>query len=212
MATKVYFIRHAKPDISIIDDTIRPLLPEGLEKANELVKLFIEINISNIYSSPYKRSIQPVEPIAKNKCIKIETADNLRERKISNNWINNYNEYSKNQWNDFSYKLMDGESLAEVQNRNIKELESILIKSKGKNIIIGTHGTALSTIINYYDNTYNYENFMEIVNIMPYIIMLEFSNTEYIKREEIKIPQKNHNWQDALTAESSNPWEGNENE
>ena len=113
--------------------------------------------------------------------------DNLRERKISNNWINNFDEYSKNQWNDFSYKLMEGESLIEVQKRNINELDSILNENIGKNIIIGTHGTALSTIINYYDKTYNYENFMEIVNIMPYIIMLEFNNSKYIKREEIKI-------------------------
>ena len=187
MVTKVYFIRHAKPDISIKDDIIRPLLPEGLEKSKELVKLFIEIKINNIYSSPYKRSIQTIEPIAKNKCKNIKIIDDLRERKISNNWINNFDEYSKNQWNDFSYKLMEGESLIEVQKRNINELDSILNENIGKNIIIGTHGTALSTIINYYDKTYNYENFMEIVNIMPYIIMLEFNNSKYIKREEIKI-------------------------
>jgi len=30
---------------------------------------------------------------------------------------------------------------------------------EGKNIVIGTHGTALSTIINYYDSTYGYDDF-----------------------------------------------------
>jgi len=148
MNTTVYFIRHAKPDISKKDDMTRPLLFKGVEKSKELVNTFKEIKIDCIFSSPFKRSIQTIEPIAKDKNIKIEIIVDFRERKMSNEWIENYEEYSKKQWNDFYYKLADGESLNEVQKRNIKELEKILLKNKGKTIIIGTHGTALSTIIN----------------------------------------------------------------
>ena len=187
MNTKVYFIRHAKPDISIKDDKIRPLSLEGIEKSKELVKLFKEIKIDYIYSSPFKRAIQTIEPIAKDKNIIIEVINDFRERKMSDEWIENYEEYSKKQWDDFSYKLKDGESLNEVQKRNIKELEKILLENKGKTIIIGTHGIALSTIINYYDRTFLYNNFMEIVNIMPYIMKMEFKNNKYISRGEIKI-------------------------
>jgi len=187
LTTKLYFIRHAKPDFSVKEDMIRPLSFEGMEKSKELVKLFTEIKIDFIYSSPYKRAIQTIEPIAKNKNIFIEIINNFRERKMSDNWIDNFNEFCKKQWNDFNYKLIDGESLIEVQNRNIEELEKILFNNKGKTIIIGTHGTALSTIINYYDKTFNYENFMGIVDIMPYIMKIEFNDKKYIKREEIKI-------------------------
>jgi len=185
MNTTVYFIRHAKPDISIKDDKIRPLSLEGIEKSKELVKLFKEIKIDSIYSSSFKRAIQTIEPIAKDKNIKIEIIDDFRERKMSNEWVENYEEYSKKQWDDFSYKLKDGESLNEVQKRNIKELEKILLENNGKTIIIGTHGTALSTIINYYDETFLYNNFLEMVNITPYIMKMEFNNDKYIKREEI---------------------------
>jgi 2,3-bisphosphoglycerate-dependent phosphoglycerate mutase len=187
MKTKVYFIRHAKPDISIKNNMTRPLLSEGIEKSKELVKIFTEIKIDYIYSSPYKRAIQTIEPIAENKKIKIEIKNDFREGKMSNNWIDNYEEFIKNHWNDFSYKLTDGESLNEVQERNIKELEKILSKNTGKTVIIGTHGTALSAIINYYDKTFLYNNFMEIVNIMPYIIEIEYENNKYIKRNEIKM-------------------------
>jgi 2,3-bisphosphoglycerate-dependent phosphoglycerate mutase len=106
---------------------------------------------------------------------------------MSDEWIENYEEYSKKQWDDFSYKLKDGESLEEVQKRNIEELEKILKENMGKTIIIGTHGTALSTIINYYDKTFLHNDFMEIVNIMPYIMKMEFKNNKYISRGEIKI-------------------------
>jgi len=183
MNTTVYFIRHAKPDISVKDDMTRPLSLEGIEKSKELINTFKEIKIDHIYSSPFKRAIQTIEPIAKEKNIKIEIIDDFRERKMSNEWIENYEEYSKKQWDDFSYKLADGESLNEVQKRNIKEMEKILLKNIGKTILIGTHGTALSTIINYYDGTFLYNNFLEMVNITPYIIKMEFNNDKYISRK-----------------------------
>ena len=45
MNTIVYFIRHAKPDISIKDDLTRPLSFEGIEKSKELINIFKEIKI-----------------------------------------------------------------------------------------------------------------------------------------------------------------------
>jgi 2,3-bisphosphoglycerate-dependent phosphoglycerate mutase len=95
MNTTVYFIRHAKPDILVKNDMTRPLSLEGIEKSKELINTFKEIKIDHIYSSPFKRAIQTIEPIAKEKNIKIEIIDDFRERKMSNEWIENYEEYSK---------------------------------------------------------------------------------------------------------------------
>jgi len=69
MNTTVYFIRHANPDISVKDDMTRPLSFEGMDKLKELVNTFREIKIDRIYSSPLKRAIQTIEPIAKEKNI-----------------------------------------------------------------------------------------------------------------------------------------------
>jgi len=80
---------------------------------------------------------------------------------VGNVWIEDFNSFAKKQWEDFDYKLSDGESLREVQNRNIKALNEVLRMYEGKNIVIGTHGTALSTIINYYDSTYGYDDLNE---------------------------------------------------
>jgi 2,3-bisphosphoglycerate-dependent phosphoglycerate mutase len=184
--TKIYFVRHSQSDFSIKDESQRPLTENGMKKSNELIKVFKNINIDCIFSSPYKRTIQTIEPLSINKNVKINIIEDFRERKISEDWIENFNEYSKKQWSDFSYKLKNGESLLEVQNRNIKSLEKILKENNGKTIIVGTHGTVLSTIINYYDKTFLYENFLGIVNIMPYIIRLEFEGNKYIKKIEIK--------------------------
>ena len=125
MNTQVYFIRHLKSDFTIKDDRTRPLTMEGIEHSMELVKIFENIKVDNIYSSPYKRSMQTIEPIAKNKEMEIDTINNFRERGMGEKWIDNFLEFSKNQWSDFTYKLTNGESLLEVQKRNIKELEKI---------------------------------------------------------------------------------------
>ena len=110
----------------------------------------------------------------------IKTIDDFRERKVDSIWIEDFTAFSKAQWADFDYKLSDGESLNEVQSRNISALNSVLEKYKGKNIVIGSHGTALSTIINCYDKSFGYEDFERIRTVMPWIVEFTFKNDECI--------------------------------
>jgi len=171
--------------LNIKDDLTRPLSARGLKKTDELVKTFDKIRIDKIFSSPYKRTIQTLEPVSKTKKLKILLINDFRERKISDDWINYFDEYCKKQWEDFSYKLENGESLSETQERNIRSLNEIINQNRDKTMIIGTHGTALSTIINYYDPSFGHREFLEIVNLMPYVIQFEFEGPRYVKRSAI---------------------------
>ena len=178
--TTIYFIRHAESDTSIHDDYSRPLTAKGQRDTALVTEFLRDKKISVVLSSPYKRAFDTVLPFAKDAGLQIETIDDLRERSIDNVWIDDFNAFSKKQWTDFSYKLSGGESLSEVQTRNITALEKILMRHKGKNIAIGTHGTALSTIINYYDNTYGYENFKKIQKIFPWVVKMEFDENSFM--------------------------------
>ena len=93
----------------------------------------------------------------------------FRERKVESGWIEDFTSFTKMQWNDFTYKLSDGECLQEVQTRNMSALQQVLNKYAGKNIVVGSHGTALSTIINYYDHSFGYNDFEKIKNVMPWM-------------------------------------------
>lgn len=140
-------------------------------------------------SSPYKRSIDTVKEFADTYGFKIETIYDFRERKTDSVWIEDFSGFSKKQWDDFDYKHSDGESLREVQNRNIKALEVVLKKYRDKNIVIGSHGTALSAIINYYDKSFGYSDFLKIKSLMPWIVQLTFDNTtikEIVKFDILK--------------------------
>lgn len=182
--SKIYFVRHATPDYSVHDDSIRPLTDKGMDDSKKVTEFLSDKDIHKIYSSPYKRSVDTVSDFAKKYNLNIELIDDFRERKISDYWIDDFKSYSKNQWEDFEYKLEHGESLREVQVRNINELRKILKNHSGENIVIGTHGIALSTIINFYKSDFDYSEFKRISGIMPWIVCINFDNDKLVDIEE----------------------------
>ena len=187
--TKVYFIRHAEPDYSNHDDLLRPLTAKGMQDRKIVTEYLSNKKIDFVFSSPYKRAVDTLQDFADKNGFTIETIDDFHERKVGNEWIDNFHDFSKNQWADFDYKLEGGECLRQVQTRNIAALNEVLRKYEGKNIAIGTHGTALSTIINYYDKSYGYDDFQKNVNIMPWVVAFEFDGQKCVRIRNMKKPE-----------------------
>lgn len=185
--TNVYFVRHAEPDFNIHDDTKRPLTEKGKTDA-KLVSMYLrDKEIHEVLSSPFLRAIDTVKDFADEVGLSIKIIQDFRERRVDSVWIEDFLSFTKKQWEDFDYKLSDGESLREVQNRNINALSEVLCLYEEKNIVIGTHGTALSTIINYYQNTYGYNNFEKMRMLMPWIVKMQFKNNECLNITKIDI-------------------------
>ena len=179
--TNVYFIRHAEPNYDNHDDKTRELSAKGL-KDRELVTDFLtDKQIAIVVSSPFKRAIDTVRDFANKSGMDITIIDDFRERRVDSCWIEDFTSFSRKQWEDFSYKLSDGECLLEVQSRNIAALNKLLDDYNGRNIVVGSHGTALSTIINYYDKTYGYEDFNEIRHLMPWVVQFTFDGKDLIQ-------------------------------
>lgn len=187
MQTEIYFIRHAEPKYNNHDDSTRELTPKGLLDRELVTNYLSDKNIEIVLSSPYKRAIDTIKHFADNYSMFIEQVEDFRERKLDSCWIEDFELFSKLQWSDFKYKLSDGECLNEVQNRNISALQNVLKTYNGKKIIIGSHGTALSTIINYYDNSFGYDDFVSIKKLMPWIVKFIFGGDACIKIEKINL-------------------------
>ncbi|MDK2809095.1 MAG: 2,3-bisphosphoglycerate-dependent phosphoglycerate mutase, partial [Clostridiales bacterium] len=51
-------------------------------------------------------------------------------------------------------------------------------------VVVGTHGTALSSILHYYDNRFNCDSFLRILDWMPYIIELDFEEEVLVGKIE----------------------------
>jgi len=185
MKTKLYFIRHAKSDETIRDDANRPLTESGLIASQKIAMWFEDIKIDKIISSPYKRVVQTLEPLSKKLMMEIEIEYDLRERR-SNKWFDDKNEHIdhiRKIWADHNYKIDNEESIYELKKRNMMVIDKIIKTSDDMNVIIGTHGMALCSILNNYLN-FGYEYFIKIWNRMPYLFVLEIENGSVNNWEE----------------------------
>lgn len=179
--TSLFFVRHAQPDESWEDDRTRPLTKTGLEDSKRVTQVLENYNIDCFYSSPYKRSVDTILDCAGRFGMDIHTDERFRERRQG---TGNHS-FLEKRWEDFNFAEENGESLGSVQKRNIEALKEILVKHAGKNIVIGTHGTALSTILNYYDPSFGCDGFKSIWHCMPYIIRLDFESDKPVKTTEL---------------------------
>ena len=186
--TNIYFVRHALPDHSCRDAALRPLTDEGMRDTAEVVRAMKDIHLDYAVSSPYKRSYDTIKGAADDHGLKIELDDRLHERISGEN--GNNREMFQRRWSDFSFCEEGGESLGSVTERNMAAVHDMLRAHEGENIMVGTHGTALSTILNYYDSTFGVEGFLRIINYMPYIIRLVFEGMKLVDKEEILIVDK----------------------
>lgn len=188
--TTIYFIRHAQADNSVRDGRIRPLTEKGMNDRALATNFLQDKDINVVFSSPFKRAVDTIADFAEKSNFNIELIEDFRERKSDSNMGRDNTEFIsfiEHQWGDFSYTFSDGECLAEVQERNIAALNEVLKKHKAKNVVIGTHGTALSTIINYYDPEYGFEDFMAMVDILPWVVKMYFDDNGYIGMEKIDL-------------------------
>ena len=183
--TTIYFIRHAEPDYANRDDRERPLTQKGQEDSKLVTHYLRDKNIDIVLSSPYMRAVATVKDFADSYGHEIHTIEDFRERKIDSVWIEDFNKFAEMQWIDFDYKLSDGECLQEVQSRNINALMQVLKVYRDKSIVIGSHGTAISTIISYFDKTYGFDDFQRIRHIMPWIVKMFFEGDKLIHTEEV---------------------------
>lgn len=62
--------------------------------------------------------------------------------------------------------------------------DNILSDNTDKEIVIGMHGTVLSTILNFYDSNFGCEDFLRIIDWMPYIIELDFEGKKLVGKQE----------------------------
>lgn len=185
--TTVYFVRHAQPNYDNHDDLTRELTEKGLQDRLLVVEALKEAPIHGVLSSPYKRAVDTVQPLADLRGLTVQTVADFRERKVGDGWLEDFTSFAKAQWADFDFALEHGESLRQVQERNIAALERVLERWPGKTVVIGSHGTALSTLVEHYAPGFGYEGFDRIRSVMPWVVKFTFEGAACTGVEELKL-------------------------
>lgn len=185
--TTIIFVRHARPVHPYHDDRNKPLSEEGLRERQVVLDTLKDRKIDAFLCSPFKRSIETIEQTAAYFGMEIKTDERFRERKVGDE---TGKDYLENRWANFDFVEKGGENLRSVQDRNMEAFKEVLHDYEGKTVVIGTHGTALSTILNYYDNSFGVEDFKRIMHWMPYVIEMTFDGDRLLEKKELAYVDK----------------------
>lgn len=173
--TTVYFIRHAHNDY--IKDEQRPLSKRGIAAANGLTALFETVTIDLAYSSDYKRAIQTIEPICKKQHLQIKLLSDFRERVVSENPVEDFQQALHKLWHNPKFAFDGGESNESAQKRGVDAFEKLVNKYKGKTILIGGHGNLITLILQHYDAQFDYHYWKNLK--MPAVIRMQIENNQF---------------------------------
>lgn len=185
--TQIYFVRHAEPNYRNHDDASRELSPRGLADRELVTAFLMDKGIDAVLSSPYRRAVDTVRHFADTARLPVRHIADFREREVAGEWIEDFNGFSRQQWADFDFALPGGECLREVQRRNIAALRQVLEEHEGQRVVIGGHGTAISTVLNHFDPAFGHEGFERIRRLMPWIVRLDFEDGQFLGYEEFQL-------------------------
>ncbi|AGX02560.1 phosphoglycerate mutase [Bacillus sp. NRRL B-14911] len=175
MPTNLYFVRHAHSTYTP-DELARPLSSRGFADAERINGILEKENIDIVISSPYRRSVQTVEGVAKVIGQEVIIEDGFKERNLSAKPVEDFNLAITKVWEEPSFSWEGGESNIDAQKRGIEATLKVLETYEGKNIAVGTHGNIMVLIMNYFDEKYGF-SFWKDLN-MPDVYKLTFDKRD----------------------------------
>ena len=159
------------------------LTEEGIKQALELSKSLPEFfPPTRIITSPFKRAMESVVPLARDFSLEIECDELLRERFLCDN-ENNFElvlSHLKKSFEDFDFKAtFDGESNRDCQERALKFLKKLRSAYTPEQvIIIVSHGNLIASLLNLSSGNpfFSFDQMMSLSN--PDIFLLKFSEND----------------------------------
>jgi broad specificity phosphatase PhoE len=178
--TTVYLVRHAEAGWS--PDEMRPLTAQGREQAGAVADALVPLGPDAIYSSPYTRARQTVEPLAARIGLPIEDVEDFRERLLTHVAVADFVAASRTTWDDFAYAFPDGESNGAAQQRGRAAFERLVARHRSGRIVIATHGTLLTLILNAFDRRFGFDFWRAISTPDIFCVELELPAPIHVER------------------------------
>lgn len=199
----IYFMRHSEIqkgiDHEFNNNTLQVineksiLSSNGEKLAEEMAKLDEFNDIQLVVSSNYVRAMSTAKYFV-NDNNNLVVVDYFNERKHGvNSWDELPDGFEEKQFNDFNFKMPDGESLNEVRTRMLSGLELLLNYCEADNILVVSHATCISAMLSTWCNIKNGEIKFKDKVILDHkwnyleCFKLEFLDNELVDIENLKI-------------------------
>ena len=131
-----------------------------------------DAGITAMISSPYRRAIDTVRPLAKRLGLTIHVRQDLRERKLCEAMRDDWRELVKRAWADLSFALPGCESGMDCQKRVLACLAGLTAEFPGRTVAVCSHGNAIGLLLKAMDRTFGYEDWRRMEN--PDVFRIEW--------------------------------------
>ena len=146
--TTVHLVRHGH--VIWTPDEDRVLSPEGHAGADYVATLLASEPIAAVYASSMRRAIQTVAPLAEALGMPVMTIDDLRERRLSGEPVDDHGAAVAWCWANPEAALPGGESNHAARRRGVAAITELVGRHKGEAIVVGSHGNLLALILQHW--------------------------------------------------------------
>jgi len=155
----IYLIRHCETTGQAPE---APLTSRGEDQAQRLCEQLLELPISRIISSPYRRALDSIQPLATALQVSITQEDDLKERRLSAVPLEDWQDHLRRTFVDPDYTCPGGESSRTATERITRVVEEALQQQDGS--ILMTHGNLLSLYLHSINPTFGFEESLQLKN------------------------------------------------
>ena len=152
-ASEIILVRHAEavplqPGASDAVDNDRPLSDAGRIAADQLASELSRLPIEAVFSSPYRRAIETVEPIAATHQLHVRMDEDLRERRLAGVPLvgDAFVDAIRRAREDPRFAPPGGESTQQVMKRAIAVFGRMARAVSDGAVVAGTHGGLISVV------------------------------------------------------------------
>lgn len=149
-----YLVRHAHAVWT--PDENRSLSPQGYKDADRVADILQKYPIGAIYSSPFRRAYQTIEPLAVRLDLPVHIEPDLRERHLGNSLTEDFYTAVEQTWQSPSFSYPEGESNSTAQKRGKAIIHRLQKQHVAEHIVLSTHGNLMALILQSFDPTIDF--------------------------------------------------------
>ncbi|MGG1664419.1 histidine phosphatase family protein [Brevibacillus sp. NRS-1366] len=173
----IYLVRHCQATGQAAE---APLTTSGVEQAEQLVPFFDTHPIDRIVSSPFRRAIATIQPLAEERGLMIEQDQRLEERVLSGQPMEDWLDRLRDTFDDLSLCYRGGESSKTAIHR-VNELLKEVLSGDANHIVLVSHGCLLTLLMKSVDDQFGFKEWQQLSN--PDVFLLTCTeNDRHIKR------------------------------
>ncbi len=153
--SRLFLVRHAHADW--VPDEQRPLSALGRRDANRVADVLAPLCPAAIYTSPARRAVETIAPLASRLKLRPIELPALRERELPAQAAEHFAEAVSASWRQLGMPVSGGESNAVAQARGVQAIRFVLERHVGEAAVVATHGNLLALVVNAFDAQYGHE-------------------------------------------------------